>query len=77
MNLKLIIIIMAVIVLLTIGLVVFVLMKDKNKYEVIEDEIQETKVKPIKASKNVKIKNSLKEKNIQEVNANGLVNYNT
>lgn len=77
MNLKLIIIIMAVIVLLTIGLVVFVLMKNKNKYEVIEDEIQETKVKPIKASKKIKIKNSLKEENIQEVNANGLVNYNT
>ena len=77
MNLKLIIIIMAVIVLLIIGLVVFVLMKNKNKYEVIEDEIQETKVKPIKASKKIKIKNSLKEENIQEVNANGLVNYNT
>ena len=58
MNLKLIIIIMAVIVLLTIGLVVFVLMKNKNKYEVIEDEIQETKVKPIKASKKIKIKNN-------------------
>lgn len=61
MNLKLIIIIMAVIVFLTSGLVVFVLMKNKNKYEVIEDEIQETKVKPIKASKKINTKKVFKQ----------------
>ena len=77
MNLKLIIIIMTIVILLTIGLVVFVLIKNKNKYEIIEDEIQEIKVNPIKESKKANIKKSLKEENVQEVNANGLVNYNT
>lgn len=71
MNLKLIIIIMSVIVVLTIGVITFVLIKNKNKYEVIEDKTKEINVKPIKASKKVKAKKSLK-----EVNANGLVNYN-
>lgn len=77
MKLKLIIIIMAVIVLLTMGIVIFILMRNKNKYEIIEDEVQEAKVNTIQVSKKVKNKKSKKEENTQELNVNGLVNYNT
>lgn len=80
MNKTAIIAIMAVVILITVSMVVFIIVKNNKNYVVVDEDISESKPKKTKKSNGIKFnKKSLfefEDDNDEEVNTNGLINYN-